>query len=583
MKRRLRSSGGVLSILMIQRGQGLPMSLSKRILPVKNGQSDVLQDEPLPARLQTQSELRISELRYRRLFEAARDGILILDAVTLKITDANPFMTELLGYSHAEFLGKELWQIGLFSDKEASQEAFKELQRTGYLRYEDLPLQATNGKLRDVEFVSNVYEEDGHQVIQCNIRDITDRKRAEKERTLLLVAAQSARAEADSANDIKDEFLATLSHELRTPLTSILGWSHLLTTATLDKQQTARAIETIARNARAQKRLIDDLLDISRIITGKLCLDVRAVKLASLIQAVVDDVRPAADDRTITLKVSLNSDIEPFMGDADRLQQIVWNILTNAIKFTPKGGDVQVRLERNDSHIVITVNDSGQGIAPELLPHVFERFRQADSSSTRSNGGLGLGLSIVRQLVELHRGTVTADSSGERAGTTIRVMLPLTSLHDDPNTSEKKGLRSGRNSPTIKQHALHGLRVLVADNELDSRELVTAVLTTCGAEVVSVGSATEALDQMERQRFDLLISDIGMPEMNGYDLIGRVRQLGEEHGGRTPAVALTAYAGIDDRKRALAAGYEMHIPKPFAAAELINAATFLTERPCRLS
>ena len=424
------------------------MSPSKRIVPVKNGQSDVFEDEALPARMQTQSQLRISELRYRRLFEAARDGILILDAVTLKITDVNPFMTELLGYSHAEFLGKELWEIGLFSDKEASQEAFKELQRTGYLRYEDLPLQATNGKLRDVEFVSNVYEEDSHQVIQCNIRDITDRKRAEEERTLLLAAAQSARAEADSANGIKDEFLATLSHELRTPLTSILGWSHLLTNGNLDKQQTARAIETIARNARAQGRLIDDLLDISRIMTGKLCLDVRAVKLAPLIQAVVDDVRPAADARSINLKAAFDSDIGPILGDPDRLQQIVWNLLTNAIKFTPKGGDVQVRLERNDSHIVITVNDTGQGIAPELLPHVFERFRQADSSNTRRNGGLGLGLSIVRQLVELHRGTVTAESSGEKAGTTFKVMLPVTSLDDDPEPRRKNRPKSGMNSPT---------------------------------------------------------------------------------------------------------------------------------------
>jgi PAS domain S-box-containing protein len=550
------------------------MSSSTKVLQVKNSDSNVVNDDESPARDQTQSRLRISELRYRRLFEAARDGILILDAVTLKITDVNPFMTELLGYSHAEFLGKELWEIGLFSDKEASQEAFKELQRTGYLRYEDLPLQDTNGKLRDVEFVSNVYEEDSHQVIQCNIRDITDRKRAEKERTLLLAAAQSARAEADLANGVKDEFLATLSHELRTPLTSILGWSHLLTRGKLDKQQTARAIETIARNARAQGRLIDELLDISRIMTGKLCLDLRAVKLAPLIQAVVDDVRPAADARSINLEAAFNSDIGPILGDPDRLQQIVWNLLTNAIKFTPKGGDVHVRLERNDSHVLITVNDSGQGIATELLPHVFERFRQADSSNTRSNGGLGLGLSIVRQLVELHRGTVTAESSGENAGTTFRVMLPLPSLHEVPNAAEK----TERNSPTTAQHSLSGLRVLVVDDERDTRELVAAVLTTCGAEVVSVGSATEALDQMERQRFDLLISDIGMPEMNGYDLISRIRQLGEEHGGRTPALALTAYAGIDDRKRALAAGYEMHIPKPFAAAELISAAIFLTER-----
>jgi PAS domain S-box-containing protein len=539
--------------------------------------SNDVNDDESPARDQAQSRLRVSELRYRRLFEAARDGILILDAVTLKITDVNPFMTELLGYSHAEFLGKELWEIGLFSDKEASQEAFKELQRTGYLRYEDLPLQATNGKLRDVEFVSNVYDEDTSQVIQCNIRDITDRKRAEKERTLLLAAAQSARAEADSANDVKDKFLATLSHELRTPLTSILGWSHLLTDGKLDKQQTARAIETIARNARAQGRLIDELLDISRILTGKLCLDLRTVKLAPLIQAVVDDVRPAADARSINLKAAFNSDIGPILGDADRLQQIVRNLLTNAIKFTPKGGDVQVRLQRNDSHARITVIDSGQGIVPELLPHVFERFRQADSSNTRSNGGLGLGLSIVRQLVELHRGTVTAESSGENAGTTFRVMLPLPTLHEVPNAAEKTDLKSGRNSPTTAQHSLSGQRVLVVDDEQDTREVVAALLTTCGAESVSVGSAAEALDQMERQRFDLLISDIGMPEMNGYDLIATIRQLAEEQGGRTPAVALSAYAGIDDRKRVLAAGYEMHIPKPFVAAELISAAIFLTE------
>jgi PAS domain S-box-containing protein len=553
------------------------MSSSTKSLRVKNGDSNVVNDDE-SASDRTQSRLRISELRYRRLFEAARDGILILDAVTLKITDVNPFMTELLGYSHVEFLGKELWEIGLFSDKEASQEAFKELQRTGYLRYEDLPLQATNGKLRDVEFVSNVYKEDTHQVIQCNIRDITDRKRAEEERTLLLAAAQSARAEADSANDVKDKFLATLSHELRTPLTSILGWSHLLTDGKLDKQQTARAIETIARNARAQGRLIDELLDISRILTGKLCLDLRTVKLAPLIQAVVDDLRPAADARNINLKTAFNSDIGPIWGDPDRLQQIVRNLLTNAIKFTPKGGDVQVRLERDDSHTLIIVNDTGQGIAPELLPHVFERFRQADSSNTHSNGGLGLGLSIVRQLVELHRGMVTAESSGENAGTTFRVMLPLPSLHEVPNATEKTKPKNERNSPTPAQDSLSGVRVLVVEDERDTRELVAALLTTCGAEVVSVGTATEALYQMERQRFDLLISDLRMPEMNGYDLISRIRQLGEEHGGRTPAVALTAYAGSDDRNRVLAAGYEMHIPKPFVADELISAAIFLTER-----
>jgi CheY-like chemotaxis protein len=385
--------------------------------------------------------------------------------------------------------------------------------------------------------------------------------------------------EADSANGVKNDFLATLSHELRTPLTSILGWSHLLTGGRLDEQQTARAIETIARNARAQGRLIDELLDISRIMTGKLCLDLRAVKLAPLIQAVIDDVRPAADARSINLEAAFSSDIGPILGDPDRLQQIVWNLLTNAIKFTPKGGDVQVRLERHDSYALITVNDNGQGIAIELLPHVFERFRQADSSNTRSNGGLGLGLAIVRQLVELHRGTVTAESCGENAGTTFRVMLPLPSLPEVPNAAKKTDPKNERNSLSTAHPSLSGLRVLVVDDEHDTRELVAAVLTTCGAEVASVGSAAEALGQLERQRFNLLISDIGMPDMNGYELISRIRQLGEEHGGSTPAVALTAYAGSDDRKRALDGGYEMHIPKPFAAAELISAAILLTERP----
>jgi CheY-like chemotaxis protein/two-component sensor histidine kinase len=318
------------------------------------------------------------------------------------------------------------------------------------------------------------------------------------------------------------------------------------------------------------------LLDISRIMTGKLCLDLRVVKLAPLIQAVVDDVRPAANAGSINLEAAFDSDVRPILGDPDRLQQIVWNLLTNAIKFTPKGGDVQVRLERNDSHALITVNDTGQGIATEHLPHVFERFRQADSSNTRSNSGLGLGLSIVRQLVELHGGTVTAESSGENTGATFRVMLPVPSVHEIPDPAEKTDPKNERNSLTTNQTSLNGVRVLVVDDEQDTRELVAALLTTCGAEVVSVSSATEALDQMKRHRFDLLISDIGMPEMNGYDLIARIRELGEEHGGRTPAMALTAYAGFDDRKRALAAGYEMHIPKPFVAAELISAAIFLT-------
>ena len=519
-----------------------------------------------------------SEIRYRRLFEAARDGILILDAVTLRITDVNPFMTELLGYSRDEFLGKELWEIGLFGDKEASQQAFRELQVKGYLRYEDLPLQSTGGKVRQVEFVSNVYEEDSHQVIQCNIRDITDRKRAEEERRLLLESAQAARAEADTANTVKDEFLATVSHELRTPLTSILGWSHLLAGGNLDEQGAKRAIESILRNARAQKQLIDDLLDISRIITGKLRLDMRPVELAPMIEAVVDGVRPAADARNIRLQTVLDPLISPVSGDPDRIQQIIWNLLSNAIKFTPEGGRVAVRLARVHTHIEITISDTGQGIDPDLLLHVFDRFRQADSSITRRHGGLGLGLSIVRQLVEMHGGTVTAESAGAGEGTVFKVILPLMSVHHALSDVEKTRPMIVASSPTNMEPSLIDLRVLVVDDEPDARELVAAVLTGRGAEVISVGSASEALEEMAQQQFDVLVSDIGMPAMDGYALISKVRQLPVERGGRIPAAALTAYAGIEDRRRALSAGYQMHIPKPVEPAELTSVVASLAER-----
>jgi PAS domain S-box-containing protein len=525
--------------------------------------------------------LRTSEIRYRRLFEAARDGILILNAHTLKITDVNPFMTELLGYSRDEFLGKELWEIGFFSDKKSSQDAFRDVQAKGYLRYEDLPLRTKEGRLQEVEFVSNVYKEESRQVIQCNIRDITERKRAEDERRQLLESAQAARAEADSANDIKDEFLALLSHELRTPLTSILGWAQMLSDFNLDDEASNRAIDIIVRNARAQRQLIDDLLDISRIIRGKLRLEVRSVELAPIIEAVVDSLRPAADARNIHLQIAFDPRTSAISADPDRLQQIIWNLLTNAIKFTPKGGRVQVWFERIESHIAITISDTGQGIVPELLPHVFDRFRQSDTSSTRRHSGLGLGLSIVRQLVELHGGTVTAESPGAGKGTTFKVVFPLKSVRQERRDLERK--RPLIESPTLtdKQPSLNDLRVLVVDDEPEARALVAAVLTGCGADVVSVESADEALKEMERQPFDVLVSDIGMPETDGYALIEKVRQLPSERGGRIPAAALTAYARVEDRMRVLSAGYQMHIPKPVEPDELATVVGSIAMRYAR--
>lgn len=548
------------------------MVSTKAVMPIEIRMADSLTKETdtFTAPELAPAGLRTSEIRYRRLFESARDGILILNAFTLKITDVNPFMTELLGYSREEFLGKELWEIGLFSDKEASQQAFRELQVKGYLRYEDLPLQTAEGEPREVEFVSNVYQEDSRQVIQCNIRDITDRKRGEEQRGLLLQSEQAAHAEADNANGIKDEFLALLSHELRTPLTSILGWSDLLIDGKLDDVAAKRALEIIGRNARAQRQLIDDLLDISRIITGKMRLEVGPVELGRMIETVVDVVRPAADARSINLHIVLDPSTSPIAGDPQRLQQIIWNLLTNAIKFTPKCGSVEVRLARIESHVELTISDTGQGIEAEFLPYVFDRFQQSDSSSTRRHGGLGLGLSIVRQLVELHGGTVTALSPGIGAGTIFKVILPLMSVHHVLSDEEMRPTGIVTNPATDPQSSLAGLRVLVVDDEPDARELITAVLMGSGAEVVAVESAVEALAELERQRFGLLLSDIGMPEMDGYALIGQIRQLPAERGGTIPAVALTAYAGVPDRMRALTAGYQTHISKPVEPAELLN-------------
>ncbi len=326
--------------------------------------------DKITGRTRTQGKLRASEIRYQRLFETARDGILILGAATRKITDVNPFMVELLGYARAEFLGKELWEIGLLKDKEASQVAFQELQENGHIRYEDLPLETKKGKRREVEFISNIYEEDGQQVIQCNIRDVTARKQAEKERSDLLAREQAARAEAEAANRAKDEFLAIVSHELRTPLTAILGMTSLLRMGRWD--DSAGALEIIERNAKAQAQLIEDLLDISRIVTGKFYLEVKPVRLAHIINAAIDAVNPAADAKNIQIHTHLDKDAGLISGDPNRLQQVLWNLLSNAIKFTPEGGRIQIRLERvgepPGSHAQVTVSDTGKVSARTFFP-----------------------------------------------------------------------------------------------------------------------------------------------------------------------------------------------------------------------
>jgi PAS domain S-box-containing protein len=406
-----------------------------------------------------------------------------------------------------------------------------------------------------------------------------ERARAEEERERLLRNEQIAREEAEQANRLKDEFLATISHELRTPLNAILGWSQMLQNSNLDEAGAKRALETIERNARAQNQLIEDLLDVSRIITGKLRLDVRAVDLPGVIMAAVDAARPAAEAKNIRLQTLLDPQASAISGDPDRLQQVVWNLLSNAIKFTPKNGRVQVRLERVNSHVEIVVSDTGQGIEPEFLPFVFERFRQSDGSTTRQHGGLGLGLAIVRQLVEIHGGTVSVDSAGAGQGATFIVSLPLLPVRREPPGDMPRVHPAAQNNllPDCPPE-LSGLRVLLVDDEADSRDLLNFVLELCGAQVETAGSVAEALEIIRRESFDVIISDIGMPDEDGYDLIGRIRELPDEQGGNTPAIALTAYARAEDRVRALRSGFQLHIAKPVESPELIAAVANLAGR-----
>ncbi len=390
------------------------------------------------------------------------------------------------------------------------------------------------------------------------------------ERDRALASEQAARAAAETSNRLKDEFLAVVSHELRSPLNAMLGWVQMLRAGRLNETMTAKALETIERNARAQTQLIEDLLDVSRIITGKIRLNVRSCELVPIIEAAIDTVRLAADAKEVRLQSILDPWAGPVSGDSERLQQVIWNLLSNAIKFTPKKGRVQIRLERINSHVEITVSDTGIGISLDFQPYVFERFRQEDSSTTRSYNGLGLGLALVRHLVELHGGTVAVASPGVGQGTTFIVKLPLMPVVRLQTTD------LGRVHPTISSGVpfdnlptLEGVRVLVVDDEADTRDFITTVLAECGAEVKAVESAAKVLEAISQWQPDILVSDIGMPEEDGYSLLCKVRALESKRERQIPAVALTAYARVEDRIQALSAGFGQHVTKPVEPAELV--------------
>ncbi|NEQ21934.1 MAG: PAS domain S-box protein [Microcoleus sp. SIO2G3] len=539
-------------------------------------------------RKRTEAALKESEERFRKLTEKVRVIPWEADATTGRFTYVGPQSLQILGYPLSDWYTDNFWSEHIYPEDRDWTIQYC-LDRSATLEnYEfEYRMSAADGRVVWLyDIVNVVRSEDKPSVLRGFMIDITERKRVEAEREQLLASEQAARSEAESANRMKDEFLATLSHELRTPLNAMLGWTQLLRTRKFNEATAARALETIDRNTKSLAALIEDVLDVSRIIRGKLHLNTRPVELVCVIEAAIDTVRPAAQAKDIRIESRLDSSIAPILGDGNRLQQVVWNLLSNAIKFTPKGGRVEVQLSivsgqlawTTDKYVQIQVSDTGKGIAPEFLPHVFDRFRQENSSTTRAYGGLGLGLAIVRHLVELHGGTVRADSLGEGQGATFSVQLPLVSSLTEGSNPLPLDLPVEDSVPFDNLPDLTGLRVLVVDDEADARELLASILAQYGVEVTTVATAGEVLEALPRLKPSVLVSDIGMPGEDGYALIQKIRALDAEQGGQIPAVALTAYARTEDRIRALASGFQLHMPKPVNPEELVAVVANLAGR-----
>ena len=513
--------------------------------------------------------LRDSEDRYRDLVDNSHELICTHD-LEGRVISVNPWASRVLGYPQERLLGMNI-RDGLLPEYRDDFDKYLEKVKTEGSAKGVMKVRTASGEVRMWEYYNTLRTQGVETpIVRGMAHDATERRQA-------LEREKEARIEAEEANRVKDEFLSTLSHELRTPLTAIMGWSNLLLHGEVDATRQQQAIETIARNANSQCQLIDDLLEVSRIITGKLRLDFVGCELQPVIQAAAESLRPTADAKGVKLHVTLAQNLGMVMGDRERLQQVVWNLVCNAVKFTPAGGEVNVRLNRINSHLEIAVSDTGAGIHPDFLPHVFDRFRQADGSTTRAHGGLGLGLAIVRHLVELHGGVAVADSAGVGKGATFTVRFPLmlpveVPVHVDVDINRRLAVSE---QPCV---LLDGLRVLIVDDEEDARELVSVMLTKSGAAMKCASSSSEAMEIIESWRPDVLIADIGMPVEDGYGLIKRVRALPRESGGQTPALALTAYARTEDRVRALSAGYQVHLSKPVDRVELAAVVASLAER-----
>ena len=507
------------------------------------------------------------------LVESAADAIVSKDLNGI-VTSWNAGAQRIFGYSAAEIIGKPISLLIPADKPDEEPRILQRIRRGERIAHYETKRVRKDGQVIDVSLtVSPIRDQFGRVIAASKIaRDISESKRAAtREREALREAQESrrqadvARKQAEEANAAKDEFLATISHELRTPITAILGWTRMLVMGQLDYDRQQKAFEIIDRNARAQAQLIEDLLDVSRIISGKMRVDFKSVDVTGVISSAIEALRPAAEAKRIRINFDSSSDAGPTLGDAQRLQQVVWNLLSNAIKFTPRDGAVRLSLRRVESSIELRVADNGVGIPSNFLPHVFNRFSQADSSITRSHGGLGMGLAIVRALVELHGGVVSAASAGEGKGAEFTVKLPISAVHEDshPQPPAKKRLQAELKS----RDDLVGIKLLIVDDEQDTCDLLRFIFNECGAIVETAQSAEGALQTFDRWRPDMIISDIGMPMIDGYELIRIIRK---ERGSRIPAVALTAMARVEDRIKALSAGYQMHVAKPVDPVELIT-------------
>jgi PAS domain S-box-containing protein len=506
---------------------------------------------------------------YREIFGHSKEAIAIIDPEGFYLQQNGAHFT-LLGYANDDLDGKT---PAICLGEKTFQRILEQLEESGDYSGETV-CRTRSGAERNIELsIFTMRSGLGEPLCYVSInRDITARKRTEEKLAQLLVRERTARADAEKANRLKDEFLATLSHELRTPLNAVIGWSRILKAGRLDVDSARHAIEVIERNAWAQKQIIEDILDVSRVITGKLQLNLGPVDLVSVVNAALDAVMPALEAKEIKIETDYHDHLRIIAGDTDRLQQVIWNLLSNAAKFTPPGGVLGVRIAQDEHYVEVEISDSGPGIAPEFLPHVFERFRQADGSTTRTHGGLGLGLAIVRHLVEVHGGLIGARNASEGTGAIFTVRLPLPST----KLSLERVVTKSPVDDALSEVDLENVRILVVEDDLDALDLITIDLTEHGAKVRGASSAAEALELLRTEEFDLMISDIGMADTDGYNLIKQIRELEGDQSEHLPAIALTAYARTQDRIRAIAAGYNTHVAKPVEIRELVTVVKCLT-------